>query len=94
MAAEIRIEVAYATPEKQLIIALDTDDGTTVSQAIERSGIHDQFPGMEVDPARIGIFGRKATMEQVLRDGDRVESYRPRISDPKEARRKRAKKPL
>ena len=50
---------------------------------------------MVIDPAAIGIFGRKAPPEQVLREGDRVEIYRPLIADPKEARRRRAeqKKP-
>jgi putative ubiquitin-RnfH superfamily antitoxin RatB of RatAB toxin-antitoxin module len=90
MDAELKIEVAYATPEKQKILLILAPAGLTLSEAIERSGIREEFPDMVVDPERVGIFGRKAKMEQVLRDGDRVEIYRPLIADPKESRRRRA----
>lgn len=86
----IRVEVAHARPEKQALLAVDVAPGTTVMQAIEASGIRDAFPGLEVDPQRLGIFSRKAQPDEELRDGDRVEIYRPLIADPKEARRKRA----
>jgi putative ubiquitin-RnfH superfamily antitoxin RatB of RatAB toxin-antitoxin module len=43
-----------------------------------------------VDPAAVGIFGRKVSLERVLENGDRVEIYRPLIADPKEVRRQRA----
>ncbi len=48
------------------------------------------FDGFEVDLANVGIFGNKVSPEQVLRDGDRVEIYRPLLADPKEVRRQRA----
>jgi putative ubiquitin-RnfH superfamily antitoxin RatB of RatAB toxin-antitoxin module len=51
----------------------------------------EMFEGFELDPARVGIFGHKASLDQVLREGDRVEIYRPLIADPKEARRQRAR---
>jgi putative ubiquitin-RnfH superfamily antitoxin RatB of RatAB toxin-antitoxin module len=94
MGADLTIEVAYATPQKQKIIVISAPAGTTLSEAIDRSAIQAEFPDMVVDPDRVGVFGRKATMDQVLRDGDRVEIYRPLIADPKEARRKRAEKTL
>jgi len=50
------------------------------------------FDGFELDAAKVGIFGQKATMEQALRDGDRVEIYRALLIDPKEVRRQRALK--
>ncbi len=90
MTGHIAVEVAHARPEKQVLLSLEVPAGTTVGQAIELSGIRQAFPDLEVDPARLGIFGQKAGLEQVLRDGDRVEIYRPLIADPKEARRKRA----
>jgi len=85
------VEVAYATPLKQAIVRLEVPTGCTVAQAIERSGIRAQFPAMEVDGDAVGIFSRKVTLEQELREGDRVEIYRPLIADPKESRRKRAR---
>jgi putative ubiquitin-RnfH superfamily antitoxin RatB of RatAB toxin-antitoxin module len=89
--ANIRVEVVYALPEKQLLLSLEVPEGTTLEEAIERSGIVNEFPGLEVDPQRVGIFGNKARLQDTLREGDRVEIYRPLIADPKESRRQRAK---
>jgi putative ubiquitin-RnfH superfamily antitoxin RatB of RatAB toxin-antitoxin module len=90
MAETIRVEVVHARPDKQVLLTVDIREGSTVGDAIKQSGIRAEFPDLEVDPARIGIFGQKAGMGDKLRAGDRVEIYRPLIADPKEARRKRA----
>lgn len=86
----ISVEVACGTPQKQAVLRVELPAGSTVAEAIERSGIRAQFPGLVVDPAAVGIFSRKVSMEQVLREGDRVEIYRPLLADPKEVRRQRA----
>jgi putative ubiquitin-RnfH superfamily antitoxin RatB of RatAB toxin-antitoxin module len=86
----IRVEVAYALPERQALVALDVPAGTTVTEAIELSGIKRDFPDLMIDPRGLGIFSVKAGPDDVLKAGDRVEIYRPLIADPKEARRKRA----
>jgi len=95
----IPVEVAYALPHKQKIIALLVEPGTTALQAAERSGIVDHFPEIDLSSAKLGIFGQAlggkgmdAADKYVLHSGDRVEIYRPLNSDPKEARRKRAEK--
>ena len=88
--SRIRIEVVYATVDRQELVALKLELGTTVAEAIERSGLADKFPDFELDSACVGIFSRKVSLERVLRDGDRVEVYRPLLVDPKEARRQRA----
>lgn len=87
---KIEVEVAYAKPERQLILRVRGLVGMTVAQAIERSGIVEQFPEIDRASAKVGIFSKAAKMDQVLRAGDRVEIYRPLIADPKEARKKRA----
>ena len=79
-------------PERQELIALEVLSGSTLADAIAQSGVIEIFEDFELDPARIGIFGQKAHPEQVLREGDRVEIYRPLIADPKEVRRQRALK--
>jgi len=89
-ASVIRVEVAYATPARQLLLSLEVPEDCTVAEAIERSGIRDEFPEMKLDPNAVGIFSRKVSIDQQLRDGDRVEIYRPLIADPKEIRRQRA----
>ncbi len=86
----INVEVAYAMPEKQIIRAVNVDAGTTIGAAIVQSGIMMDFPDLELEDAKVGIFGKAAAMTTVLSDGDRVEIYRPLIADPKEIRRKRA----
>lgn len=84
------IEVAYALPDRQFLIRFKALDGCTVEQAIEQSGVREAFPGIRIDPAAVGVFSRKVTMDHVLRQGDRVEIYRALIADPKEMRKQRA----
>lgn len=86
----MEVEVCYATPEKQVIVDVTVKEGCSVAQAIEQSGIQAEFPGMDIDPGAVGIFSRKVALDHVLRDGDRVEIYRPLIADPKEMRKQRA----
>ena len=90
----IEVEVAYALPDKQKIYALLVEKGTTVLEAAKRSAITNDFPGVDLDAAKMGIFGQsvKAPDSHELNNGDRVEVYRPLIADPKEVRRKRAAK--
>ena len=91
MADLIEVEVTYALPERQVIRTVAVPAGTTAMEALERSGIRDEFPGMEVNPAAIGVFSRKVDADYVMRPGDRLEIYRPLIADPKETRRRRAR---
>jgi putative ubiquitin-RnfH superfamily antitoxin RatB of RatAB toxin-antitoxin module len=88
----IHIEVAYATPERQVLLDLSVPAGTTVAQGIEQSAIRDEFPELNMDIKAVGIFSRKVPLDHVLREGDRIEIYRPLIADPKEVRRQRALK--
>jgi hypothetical protein len=85
----INVEVAYALPDRQSLLRLSVPEGTTVEGAIELSGIRDEYPGLEV--GAIGIFSQKTSLDQVLREGDRVEIYRPLVADPREMRKKRAR---
>ena len=89
-ARTINVEVAYAEPDRQLIIPVNIDTGTTVGGAIVQSGIMVEFPKLDIENSKIGIFGKATAMTTALNDGDRVEIYRPLIADPKEVRRKRA----
>lgn len=88
----ISIEVAYAKPEQQIIVEVAVPQGTTVQEAINRSGLLERFPEMSATELKVGIFGSLCKLDQSLKQGDRVEIYRPLICDPKEARRKRANK--
>jgi putative ubiquitin-RnfH superfamily antitoxin RatB of RatAB toxin-antitoxin module len=89
-AEHISVEVAYAKPEEQLILKLDVLPGTTLQQAIEQSGILERFPEIDLSQLKAGVFGKLKKLDQTLREGDRVEIYRPLIADPKEVRKQRA----
>ncbi|MFC1695937.1 RnfH family protein [Pseudomonadota bacterium] len=86
----MEIEVAYALPEKQALLKVIVPEGCTVQEAIVSSNIQAEFPGVDIDCSVVGIFSRKVTPDHVLKDGDRVEIYRPLIADPKEMRKQRA----
>ena len=90
--AMIDVEVAYANPEQQVIVALKMPAGVTVEQAITESGVLSRFPEIEATNLKTGIFGSVCKLDQSLKQADRVEIYRPLIHDPKEARRHRAAK--
>lgn len=88
----ISIEVAYALPEQQTIIALTLPKGTTVQQAIVASKVLELYPDINKTELNVGIFGSACKLENLLKTGDRVEIYRQLHHDPKEARRQRALK--
>lgn len=94
MAEKIGVEVAYARPDKQKIVRLEVDSGTTLRQAVDLSGIVLEFPEINPDDAKYGIFGKavRDPSSTALREGDRVEIYRPLLIDPKQARANRAAK--
>lgn len=80
-------EVAVAWPELQVLIPVTLPIGATIEDAIERSGIRQRFPDLEIEPQRLGVFGSLRKSDDPVRDGDRVEIYRPLKIDPKVARR-------
>ncbi len=88
----IEVEVAYARPDVQTILPVKVQAGTTIEEAIRHSGILESFPEIDLARNKVGVFGKLAKLDAVLRPGDRVEIYRALIADPKEARRRRAAK--
>jgi putative ubiquitin-RnfH superfamily antitoxin RatB of RatAB toxin-antitoxin module len=86
----ISVEVAYAKPDMQVIIPIHVPQGTTLEQAIELSGVLQQFPEIDLSVNKVGIFGKISKKDHVLRQRDRVEIYRPLIADPKQVRKERA----
>jgi putative ubiquitin-RnfH superfamily antitoxin RatB of RatAB toxin-antitoxin module len=91
-AEPIGIEVVYALPDRQRVVALQVEAGTSVAEAIRQSGVLAEFPQIDLAQARLGIHSRRVDPQAVLRDGDRIEIYRPLLADPKSARRERARK--
>lgn len=87
----IEVEVAYALPDRQALLRISVPAGTTALEAARRSGLEAQFPDLVIsEESRLGIFGQIVSPSQILREGDRVEIYRPLRADPKEVRKARA----
>ena len=86
----IRVEVAFARPDRQLILPVDVPPGTTAGEAVRLSGVEEEFPEIDLARNRIGIFGKLCKPARVLSAGDRVEIYRPLTADPKTVRRELA----
>lgn len=90
MSQDLMVEVAYALPNKQIIIPVKVNEGVTAEAAIMASGVLKQFPEIDLGVNKIGVFGKLTKLDTPLRHLDRVEIYRPLIADPKEVRRQRA----
>lgn len=86
----ISIELIYALPNEQKLLSITVDNGTSVEQAIEQSGILSLYPEIDLSTTKVGIFSKACKLTDTLREGDRIEIYRPLIADPKEMRRKKA----
>jgi putative ubiquitin-RnfH superfamily antitoxin RatB of RatAB toxin-antitoxin module len=87
----VSVEVVYALPDRQVVVSVDVEPGTTVREVIERSGILRDCPEIDLQRLRVGTFGRLRALEEAVAPGERIEIYRPLPADPKEMRRRRAK---
>ncbi len=88
----IKIEVAYALVDKQVILTEKVSPETTIEEAIHLSGVLEQFPEIDLSNNKVGVFGKLKKLDSTLLENDRIEIYRALIADPKESRRKRAAK--
>jgi len=84
----MKIGIAYAQSQRQAWFNIELPDGATIKDAIERSGILKQFPEIDLEQQKVGVFGKVSKLDAVLNDGDRVEIYRPITCDPKTVPRK------
>ena len=84
------VEVAYAVVDHQILLSIQVREGATVQDAIQQSGILESYPEIDLSRNKVGVFGKLVKLQAELREGDRVEIYRPLIADPKEVRKLRA----
>lgn len=82
----MQISVAYAEPDHQEWIELEAPEGITAEEAVTMSGILEKFPHLDISDKKLGVFGKPVKGDYVLREGDRVEIYRPLKADPKKSR--------
>ena len=87
----VRVTVAIALAERQEVVALVLAEGATVADALAAARVAERLPGWTSRDGAVGVWSRSCDPSRVLRDGDRVEVYRPLQADPKQSRRARAR---
>lgn len=84
----MNVSLALVEGEKQIWRKLDIPEGSTVRQVIEISGILEQFPQIDLEERKVGIHGKIAELTDTLKEGDRIEIYRPITADPATVKRR------
>ena len=79
----MKVGIAYGLAKRQAWLEVEVPEGASVEDAITRSGILTQFPEIDLEHQKVGVFGKVVALDTRLEDGDRVEIYRPLIADPK-----------
>jgi len=85
----MNVGVCYAEADRQLWLRLDVPEGSTIIEAINFSGILRQYPEIDLDSQKVGIFGKISKLDAIVQDGDRVEIYRKITADPQQVQRRR-----
>lgn len=85
----MNVGVCYAEVGRQLWMRLEVPDNSTVEEAINLSGVLALYPEINLSTQKVGIFGKIATLSTPVKDGDRVEIYRPITADPQQVQRRR-----
>lgn len=85
------VEVVYARPDMQALVSVAVPQGTVLLDAVRKAGLLQRFPELDLERLDVGVFGKPAHPNTLLRPGDRIEIYRPLIANPKEMRRRRAR---
>jgi len=89
MGTQIHVEVVYGRQDRQKVARVTLNEGATLREAVERSGLLAEFPEIDLEKNKLGLWNKLAKLDAVVRDQDRVEIYRPLIADPKEVRKQR-----
>jgi hypothetical protein len=88
--SRLNVTVVYSPAAREVNeVKLELLAPCSVLQALQKSGLLARYPEIDNLHTAVGVWGRKVPLDQVLRDQDRVEVYRPLRVDPKVARRER-----
>ncbi|PCJ15981.1 MAG: RnfH family protein [Gammaproteobacteria bacterium] len=92
--SKVSVEVAFALPDRQLIMTVEVAPEVSLYDAVLESGILAKFSEIDLDACSLGVFGKteRNPRDVKVKEGDRIEIYRPLIADPKEVRKMRAAK--
>jgi len=84
----MNVSLALVEGGRQVWQKLEVPEGCTVRQVIDMSGILEQMPQIKLEEREVGIHGRLAELGDSLREGDRIEIYRPITADPATVQRR------
>ncbi|MCG8379468.1 MAG: RnfH family protein [Proteobacteria bacterium] len=87
--SELHIEVCYALKDDFYSHLMKVPEGTTIEDAIRHSGVLEEFPEIDLEKNKVGVFSEIRSLADLVAEGARIEIYRPLKMDPKEARRLR-----
>ncbi len=85
----MNVGVCYAEMDRQLWMRLEVPDDSTIEQAISLSGVLKMYPDINLTQQKVGIFGKIQSLDTPVKEGDRVEIYRPITADPQQVKRRR-----
>ncbi|MGD0958954.1 MAG: RnfH family protein [Methylomonas sp.] len=85
----MNVGVCYAQADRQIWLKLDVPENSMISEVIALSGLLDQYPEIDLENQKVGIFGKIAKLDTQVKDGDRVEIYRKITADPAQVQRRR-----
>lgn len=89
----LTVGVVYALSTQQIWQPVDVEAGATIQDAIDRSGLLEKFPEIDLTIQKVGVFGKVVNLDDEVKNGDRIEIYRPITADPKAVKRKKAAPP-
>ncbi len=85
----MNVGICYALADKQIWLRIDVPENSTIAEVINLSGIKDQFPDIDLQTQKVGVFGKITKLDTVVKDGERVEIYRKITADPNQVQRRR-----
>lgn len=88
--SEFEVEIVFALADRQSLQIVRVTPGASVAEVVSKSGLQDAFPDFDIDSLAWGVWGREVPRNQAVKEGDRIEIYRPLELDPREARRRLA----
>ena len=75
MEAKVKVAVIYAGPW-HVLLNCQLEEGSTVQDAIDRSGVLNLYPEIDLKTQKVGVYGKFVKLDSPLSEGDRVEIYR------------------
>ena len=87
----MKVSVAVALASRQEVVEVELAEGSDVEAALVAARVRERWPELELDRCEVGIWSRVSARDARLREGDRVEVYRPLAADAKAMRRERAR---